>query len=498
MIYLDEPYNRGGTSLRKSHVVILLICTMVLTSFGTYLGIQFTANDEKLDDTNQEGTIFQPSTTSEDLYMAKIQKTYQLIKESYVEEVESKTLIEGAVEGMLASLNDPYSVYMNEEKAAQFNSSLDSSFQGIGAEVTEMDGKIIIVAPFKNSPAEKAGLKPYDEIIRVDGEEVTGLDVYEVTLKIRGEKGTKVELEIVREGVSKPLTIEVVRDTIPIETVFSNVFESDDKKIGYIEITSFSRETSKDFTQQLAELEEQGIEGLIIDVRGNPGGLLTSVEEIAGEFISSKKPILQIENRDQGREKIFSKTKKEKPYPVVVLTDKGSASASEILAAALKEAEGYPVIGERTFGKGTVQQQVDLGDKSNIKLTMYKWLTPDGNWIHQKGIEPDIHVSQSELYQLHPLQIDESLHVDMNHEQVKYAQMILKNLGLEPGRVDGYFSETTEAAVKLFQEENKLPVTGRIDGKTAEAMEEKIREKQADAKNDRQLQMALKYFEYKD
>ena len=237
--------------------------------------------------------------------MAKIQKTYQLIKESYVEEVESKTLIEGAVEGMLASLNDPYSVYMNEEKAAQFNSSLDSTFQGIGAEVTEMDGKIIIVAPFKNSPAEKAGLKPYDEIIRVDGEEVTGLDVYEVTLKIRGEKGTKVELEIVREGVSKPLTIEVVRDTIPIETVFSNVFESDDKKIGYIEITSFSRETSKDFTQQLAELEEQGIEGLIIDVRENPGGLLTSVEEIAGEFISSKKPILQIENRDQGREKIF-------------------------------------------------------------------------------------------------------------------------------------------------------------------------------------------------
>lgn len=470
---------------------------MLITSFGTYFGIQLTANYyKKQEQSNREGAIFHPSPTAEELDLAKIQKAYELIKESYVEDVEPKKLIEGAVEGMLASLEDPYSVYMNQEKAEQFKNTLDSSFEGIGAEVTEMDGKIIIVAPFKNSPAEKSGLKPYDEIVSVDGEDVTGLDVYEVTLKIRGEKGTKVQLGIVREGVKEPLTIEVVRDTIPIETVFSKVFENDNKKIGYIEITSFSRDTSKDFKQQLAELEKQGIDGLIIDVRGNPGGLLTSVEEIASEFVSDDKPILQIENRDKGREKIFSKSKEKKSYPAAVLTDRGSASASEILAAALKEAEGYPIIGERTFGKGTVQQQIELEDKSNIKLTMYKWLTPDGNWIHQKGIEPDVPVEQADLYELHPLQVNEPLHVDMNNEQVKYAQLILKNLGLEPGRVDGYFNETTEAAVRLFQEENDLPVTGRIDEKTANAMEEKIREKQENVKNDRQLQMALKYFEY--
>ena len=315
-------------------------------------------------------------------------------------------------------------------------------------------------------------------------------------MKIRGKKGTKVTLEIAREGIKEPLTIEVTRDEIPIETVHASTLTEGKREIGYIEITSFSKDTGKDFKKELTALEKKQIDGLIIDVRGNPGGLLSSVSEIAGELVTNGKPMIQIENKQDEREKIYSKLKKRKPYPIVVLTDKGSASASEILAAALKEVEGYPTIGETTFGKGTVQQQLDLGDNSNIKLTMFKWLTPEGNWIHQKGVEPDIYIAQSNLYHLHPLQVEEPLRRDMNNEQIKNAQLILQSLGFETGRTDGYFSEATETAVKLFQQANNLTVTGRIDPKTAMRMEEKVLEEQQKPENDRQLQMALTYFKH--
>jgi len=426
----------------------------------------------------------------------KIEQAYELITKAYIENVDPELLVEGAVEGMLATLGDPYSVYMNEEKAKEFNRSLDSSFEGIGAEMSQVDSKVIIVSPFKNSPAEKAGLKPFDEIVAVDGQDVTGQDLYEVTSKIRGKKGTTVSLQILRKGISEPISIEVKRDEIPIETVFSEIIEQDERKIGYVMITSFAEETGKNFLRQLTDLEKEKIDGLIIDVRGNPGGLLQSVKIIAGELVPKGKPMFQIEGRNQGQEQYFSKLTEKKPYPIAVLTDKGSASASEILAAALKEAGDYPTIGETTFGKGTVQQQVDLGDKSHIKLTMYKWLTPNGNWIHGKGIKPDIYVVQPDLYHVHPLQIDQPLSKDMNNEQVKNAQSILKSLGYEPGRVDGYYSETTESAVKRFQREHNLPDTGIINEKTVGKMEKEVAEEKGKKENDRQLQMALRYFLY--
>ena len=189
----------------------------------------------------------------------------------------------------------------------------------------------------------------------------------------------------------------------------------------------------------------------------------------------------------------LQRLEKDKPYPVAVLIDKGSASASEILAGALQEAEEYTLIGEKTFGKGTVQQAVPMGDGSNIKLTLFKWLTPDGNWIHKKGIQPDIAVKQSDLFYVHPLQLKEPLEKDMNNEQVKNAQQILTALGYEPGRTDGYFSPDTETTVKAFQQENGLKVDGRIDGQTASALEQEVLKELKKEKNDLQLQTALKF-----
>ena len=424
--------------------------------------------------------------------LEKIGQAYDLIREHYVEKTDKEQLLTGAIQGMLASLDDPYSVYMDKQTAQQFNQSLDSAFEGIGTEIGVENGKVVIVSPYKNSPAEKAGLKPKDQIMAVDGEDVSGMNVQEVSVKIRGKKGTFVDIEIKRPGVEKKLKFSIKREKIPIETVLS---EMKDETIGYIEITSFSEKTALDFKAQLDSLERKDMKGLIIDVRGNPGGLLSSVEEILLELVPKDEPYLQIEKRNGERSKYFSKLEKKKSYPIAVLIDKGSASASEILAGAMKEAGGYALIGETTFGKGTVQQAVPMDDGSNIKLTLYKWLTPEGNWIHGDGIKPTVAISQPSLFDTHPLVIEETLKQDMAGEQVGFAQQMLKNLGYDPGRTDGYYDLKTEISVKAFQAAEELKVTGNINKKTAAKLEEEVVEEIRDDDNDMQLKAAIRYLQ---
>ncbi|MFS0865019.1 S41 family peptidase [Fredinandcohnia sp. 179-A 10B2 NHS] len=479
--------------MNRKIVALYMVLTFLLGSGVTFLTVQL------LDKGNDQPLVQQPAPTdnqgdqkeSEGSELSKISQAYNLILSSYVEKVDEDQLIEGAIQGMVGTLEDPYSAYMDEETAAQFNDSLESSFEGIGAEVSMVEGKVTIVAPFKDSPAEKAGLKPNDQIIKIDGESIEGLDLYEAVLKIRGEKGTDVILQVMRPGVTDLMEVKVTRDTIPIETVYTSVKEFKNKKVGYIEITSFAQKTAEDFVVGLSELEDQKIEGLVIDVRGNPGGLLESVEEILKQLITKEKPYVQIENRDGQKQRFFSTLEEQKKYPIVVLTDQGSASASEILAGALKEAGGYDIVGEKTFGKGTVQQARDMGDGSNLKLTMFKWLTPDGNWIHKKGIEPTVEAKQPEFFYANPIQFESELALNMNNEKIKNAQVMLKGLGFDPGRVDGYFSEETVKAVKAFQVANDLEETGKIDEKTAARLETKVIEAIRDDKNDQQLKKAI-------
>ncbi|NQD66185.1 PDZ domain-containing protein [Bacillus haikouensis] len=474
--------------LRGRKLIIAIVISMLIGAGGMYGGVtlfDFTESGDELTEFSGDGEV------NDKLH--KVEVAYDLISEKFFQDVNKGELVEGAIQGMLKTLNDPYSVYMNTETASQFNDALDSSFEGIGAEVTMMDGKLIIVAPFKNSPAEEAGLKPNDRIVKIDGSSIDGLDLYEATLKIRGKKGTKVKLEVVREGVSDPIEVSVKRDDIPVETVHSDVKKVNGVTTGYIQITTFSENTAVDFKKQLAELEKKKVKGLVIDVRGNPGGLLSSVEQILQEFVTGKKPYIQIQERSGEVMKSFSNNKKKKAYPVVVLIDEGSASASEILAGALKETEGYPLIGTKSFGKGTVQQAVPMGDGSNIKLTMYKWLTPNGNWIHKKGILPDVQVKQPAYYYAHPLQIEKPLKPEMNNDQVKNAQEMLKGLGFMLDRSDGYYSKKTEQAVKEFQIQQGINANGIIDAKTAEHLQAEIYKQVQNEKNDLQLQSAIEY-----
>ena len=471
-------------------IIVLVICSLVIGATGGYVGSDiFLKWNLPKEEVKKEGT----ASTEIEVDLTKVGQAYELIRKYYIEQVDDEVLVSGAVQGMVETLKDPYSVYMNPETAKQFTQSLDSSVEGIGTEIGVEGDKVIIVSPYKDSPAEKAGLKPRDEIISVDGVNVQGMNVQEVSVKIRGKKGTKVKLEIKRIGLSNHLVFDIKRDQIPLETVFSSVKQEGGKQIGYMEITSFSEKTAADFSKQLNVLEKKDIDGLIIDVRGNPGGLLVSVQDILNELVTDEKPYLRTETRAGEQTEFFTKLKQKKPYNIVVLINKGSASASEILAAALQEAGQYSLIGETSFGKGTVQQAIQMEDASTLKLTLSKWLTPDGNWIHQKGIVPNIAIDQPAIFQAKPLNVEKALKRDTTSEQVEHAQGMLRGLGYETGREDGYYDLKTEIAVKAFQNEEGLQATGQIDEQTASALEQRIVKEMKEEENDLQLRTAVRY-----
>src|SRR5690606_17503919 len=259
----------------------------------------------------------------------KLFETYKNIKENYVDEIDAEQLVEGAINGMVDAMGDPYSDYMTAEETESFNEQITSSFEGIGATIEERDGNIVIVAPIKGSPAEKAGLRANDAIIEVDGKNIQGMSSSEAVLLIRGEKGTEVSLTISRPGVKEPIHVEITRDVIPIETVY---YEMLDHSIGKIQITSFSEHTYDELTSALDDLKTQGMKGLILDVRQNPGGLLNQAIDITSLFVPKGKVIYQMEYKDGTKERQLSNQKETFDIPLVAVVDEGSASASEILA----------------------------------------------------------------------------------------------------------------------------------------------------------------------
>ncbi|MDQ0340001.1 carboxyl-terminal processing protease [Caldalkalibacillus uzonensis] len=473
---------------RGRTVLMMIILTIIASSSVTML-VAGGNGEQAAPPEEQAGDIGGVHNTQYDL--DKIYEAFEKIQENYVLEVDEEELIEGAIEGMLNKLGDPYSVYMDEEAARQLHENLSSSFEGIGAEVTIKDGRVTIIAPFKDSPAEKAGLRPLDQIISVNGENIEGMDLYQAVLKIRGPKGTEAKLEIVRSGVSEPFTVTVIRDEIPLETVYTQKITAQGKTFGKIQITSFGQDTAERFKEELDRFEQENIDGLIIDVRGNPGGYLDTVRQIGQLIVPYESIITEIMDRS-GEKMVYRSTlDNPKPYPITILVDEGSASASEILAAALQEAGNYKVIGEPTFGKGTVQSTIDLEDDSQIKLTIAKWLTPNENWINETGVQPDVQVSQPEFFRAAYITADPELKRDMNNEQVRNLQIMLEGLGYHPGRKDGYFNLETEQAVRSFQADHDLSVTGVVDEKTAQVIHEQIFELVRDPRYDRQLQKAV-------
>ncbi|MFO7341778.1 S41 family peptidase [Caldibacillus debilis] len=474
--------DQGKTvTIKKFHFIMLLFLTVFLTAGITAFALSF--GDEK---------VVERIQVRDREEFKKLYDVYDQIKSSYIEKVDESALIDGAINGMVEAVGDPYSDYMTKEEAESFHESISSSFEGIGAQIEERDGYIVIVAPIKGSPAEKAGLKANDKILEVDGKNIQGMSANEAVTLIRGKKGTQVELTILRPGVDEPIKVKITRDVIPIETVYSEML---DGKIGKIQITSFSERTTEELKQHLEKLKKEGMKGLILDLRQNPGGLLDQVIEIANIFIPNGKVIYQLEYKDGKVEKQTSAQKEPFEFPFVVLVDNGSASASEILAAAVQESAGMPLVGEKTFGKGTVQSSSDFQDGSTIKLTTAKWLTPNGNWIHEKGIEPDYPVKYPDYANLPYIDPNLKLKEGTESEQVKTAERFLEVLGYHPGKVDGQFDENTKAAVEAFQRDEKLKATGIVTGETTARLYENIREKLE--KDDPQLKKAIEVLKEK-
>ncbi|HEY4391546.1 MAG TPA: S41 family peptidase, partial [Paenibacillus sp.] len=343
----------------------------------------------------------------------------------------------------------------------------------------------------KGSPAEQAGIKPKDILLSVNGESFEGLSLNEAVAKIRGKKGTQAKVKVKRPGTTNELEFSIVRDDIALETVYSSMKQGN---IGVIEVTEFSMNTADRFAQELASLEKQGMKALVIDVRNNPGGVLQVVEKMAEQFVPKGKAIVQIEDKNKNRKKMNSTEGKGKNYPVIIITNKGSASASEIMAGALKESAGAISLGETTYGKGTVQSSFskEMGDGSLVKITIAKWLTPNGEWIHKKGIEPDIPVSQPDYFSVAPINKEKTYKFDMLGEDIKSAQTMLSGVGYDPGRKDGYFDKKTEAALEKFQSAKGLKADGVLDAKTAEALESSLIDQIRDPKNDNQMNQAIK------
>ncbi|GIO23889.1 S41 family peptidase [Oceanobacillus sp. J11TS1] len=484
--------------LNQTKIILIFIGALLIGLLGGFGGVKLAQNLEgssplEITNTTKNSSSDDSENASElPADLNKISQTFDLIKSNYIEDVDDKELIEGAVEGMLSTLEDPHTSYLDSEMMQQFNEQIESSFEGIGAEVSEVDGYITIISPMKDSPAEKAGLRPNDQVLSVDGESLEGLNVNEAVAKIRGEKGSEVVLEIQRSGVSDSFQVTVQRDTIPVETVHSEIHTEDGKDTGILQITNFSEHTDEEFTEQLADLEDKGIDGLVIDVRGNPGGLLDVAEDILKHFVPKDMPYLQIEDANGKKEAFRSNLEKEKDYPISVLIDEGSASASEIVAVAMKELE-YDIVGETSYGKGTVQQAIPLGDDSSIKITTFKWLSPNGVWIDGDGIKPTIEQKQADYYYAIPIQVtdDEPLTFDHTSEAVANMQVMLSGLGYDTERTDGYFSEETENAVEAFQEDNDLEVTGEVNEETGGLIETQIIEKIRSGEDDRQLERSL-------
>ena len=469
----------GYIRFKKSHFTLLLCFIIILSAGITAALLSF--GKEKVVTIGGERSEF-----------TKLYDTFDTLKNKYYTKTNDQKLINGAINGMVDALDDPYSDYMSKEEAKSFQSTISSSFEGIGAEIQEKDGHIVIVSPIKGSPAEKAGLKPNDIVVSVDGKSLQGKSSTQAVMMIRGKKGTKVELSIKRSGIENPLTVPIVRDEIPIETVYGEMV---DDKIAKVQITSFSSNTSKELVSTLNDLQKKGMKGLVLDLRQNPGGLLDQAVSISSMFVPKGKVIVKEQDRNGKITEIPSQNAGNPDLPLVVLIDKGSASASEILAAAVKESAGVPLVGEKSFGKGTVQTTTGFKDGSNIKYTIAKWLTPDGNWIHKKGIEPDVKAALPEYATLSMIDPDKALSVSNASTEVQTAQKMLQAIGYDPGRTDGFFDEKTKDAVMAFQKANNLKADGILKGNSTVKLMELVREKIE--KNDTQLQKAVEVLKQK-
>lgn len=358
---------------KRNTLMVLLLVLLLMLTLGR--GLAGKGNDSKIYENLKVFT-----------------EVLSIVESNYVDEVNSRELIYGAVKGALKTL-DPHSSFLEPEMFREMQVETTGTFGGLGIEITIKDDQLTVVSPIEGTPAHRAGIQAGDRIVRIEGVTTKDMNLMDAVKRMRGPKGTKVTITIMREGLKEPKDITIIREII---TVHSVKYSEVDKGIGYIKIRQFQEKTGADLENALEKLEKQEIQGLILDLRNNPGGLLSSAVEISEKFLGEGKLIVYTEGRLKSQNMRFTASKKmgHVQYPLVVLVNHGSASASEIVAGSIQDWGRGLILGNQTFGKGSVQTIIPLSDGSGLRLTTARYFTPKGKSIHGKGITPDIIVEQ--------------------------------------------------------------------------------------------------------
>jgi carboxyl-terminal processing protease len=340
---------------------------------------------------------------------------WNTVHEKYVdkEKLDTQKMIYGAIEGMVGAVGDPFTNFLEPEVSKKFREEIDGSFSGVGIEIGIRDDQLTVISPIKDTPAFKAGVQAGDKIVKIDEKDSLGIDLGEAVSLIRGKRGTQVILTVSRNGLSSLKEISIIRDNIKIPTV-SLEFLGENQNIAHLEVHTFNNNVNNDFRDAAKEILSSNADRIILDLRNNPGGLLDSSIYIASWFLNEGE-VVTIEKFGDGKEIPFKAKDlgSLKHLPVVVLINKGSASASEILAGALKDNRNTQMIGEKTFGKGSVQELFELANKTSLKVTIAKWLTPNRTSINDNGIDPDIEIERTEedINESRDPQLDKALEI---------------------------------------------------------------------------------------
>lgn len=364
--------------------------TLVL--FGAFIGGYYVAVTSRVD-------AIERTVADERVDLTEFWETLELVRERFVakdgsSEIDNDVLVQGAIRGMVDALGDPYTLYMDGQETEEFAEDIKGSFEGVGMEIGIREEALVVISPLKGSPSEAAGMRTGDVILKIGATSTVGIEVEEAVSYIRGPKGTKVSLLVGREGVKEPITVEITRAAIVVPTVET---EKRDDGVFVISLYSFNQQAIRQFKQALKEFVVSKTDKLVLDLRGNPGGYLESAVDIASWFLPAGKIVVTEEfgsNSDQEPEEMRSKGYElfGDNLKMVVLVNEGSASASEILAGALQDHDVAKLVGQPTFGKGSVQELVKLRDGASLKITIARWLTPDGRSISDGGLTPDVEV----------------------------------------------------------------------------------------------------------
>jgi carboxyl-terminal processing protease len=352
-------------------------------------------------------------------------KSLEIVKRRYYDpsQFNDEKIIYGAINGALSSLGDPYTVFFSPEDSKKFNEDLTGSFGGIGAEIGMKNNQIVIVTPLKGAPAERAGLKPGDKIIKINDTFTLNMTVDQAVKMIRGEPGTEVTLEIFREEWNSTKTFTIKREIINIPTLDWKILNTtSSKRIAYVQLYNFYAQAPSEFYKAGLAILTQNPDGMILDLRNNPGGYLDVAQEIAGWFLKRGDLFVVEKGRDNYTQKLYALGNQVfSRMPIVVLVNSGTASASEILAGALRDNRGVQIVGEQTFGKGSVQELVNLPNGSTLKITIAEWLTPKETVINKVGIKPDFEVKPTEedIKEKRDPQLEKALEIIQNQSLIR-------------------------------------------------------------------------------